>query len=294
MKRMIAVICAVMMLAAAVFAGPVMAAEEDLTGTWNIQGMNQGGLEVDASFLSVMGIKYVLTLNEDGSCTMDMGDTVSEGTWSMDGTEGTITIDGDEAVLKLEEDGTLSVISEGQTLFFGHDEAQGLNAELAPALEDPKPEDFEGDWDATIYVAFGIPLPLTQLGAEIHLIIQDGKAAVSEIVKNPEKDGEITDSMDIEFNTEFQEDKTLYVDFNGENILAKIGMEADGIILTLHEDGRMSGTIPGMDDAMNQLGSLFQTGDGNENSDDGGSSGGMSMDMYLILERAEAGTPEAE
>ena len=132
------------------------------------------------------------------------------------------------------------------------------------------------------------------MGAEVSLSIEDGKALVSETVVNLEDRSEIIDSMEKEFPAALEEDGSVYIDFEGEKILDKIGMEASGVYLTLHEDGRISATTPEIREATETLKALSE---GSENTsaegaegagtESSGDSAGMSMDTYLILEKAE-------
>lgn len=305
MKRIIAIVFAVIMLFTAAFAGPVFAeGEEDLTGVWNIQSMEQGGMKMEGALLSLMGMEVTLTLNEDGTTTMAMNGESKDGTWTFDGKEG--ILDYGEAQLPFNvEEGILSVVQEGMTMNMSRDDAGNADAELAPAVTDPELADFNGTWNAVSYVALGIPIPLETMGANITLIIEDGKIAVSglftgtgegeEAEEAEEAEEETAQTLDVVFDAELKEDGVLYLDFAGSDILGQIGMEASGINLTLHEDGRMSGRIPEVTEALSSLSTLTEetgdaeaegTGDSGADSE-GGSSGSESMDMYLILEKAE-------
>ena len=305
MKKTIAVLLAVFVMTMSVFAGLTFAAEnEDLIGEWHIKSAIMDGTEVDASILSLIGMDMILTLNEDGSATMDMMSEIQEGTWTGAGTEGTLSFgeEGNEIPFTVEDE-TLTIEQEGQSMVFGKDAAQFSGVDLAPAVTDAKAEDFNGVWNATTYVMFGIPLPIATYGVEITLTIEDGKAAVSEVLKDMSNNSEVTDTIEFEFATQMQDDGTLYVDFGGEPVLDQIGgMEASGVNLTLHEDGRLSGHIPEADEALASLAELSETVE-NTNAEeaepdteaadteaDGSSSGdssSLSLEMYLILEKAE-------
>lgn len=307
MKKIIAIVFAVIMLFTAAFAGPVFAeGEDDLTGVWNIQSMEQGGMKMEGALLSLMGMEVTLTLNEDGTAALTMNGESKEGTWTVDGVEG--ILDFGEAQLPFTVgEGTLSIEQDGMTMNMSRDDAGNADAELAPAVTDPKLADFNGTWNAVSYVALGIPIPLETMGANITLIIEDGKIAVSglftgtgegeeaEAEEAAEAEEETAQTLDVVFDAELKEDGVLYLDFAGSDILGQIGMEASGINLTLHEDGRMSGRIPEVTEALSSLSTLTEetgdaeaegTGDSSADSE-GGSSGSESMDMYLILEKAE-------
>ena len=294
MKKIIAILLAVLMLAATALAGTAMAAEkEDFIGEWHIKSMKQGAIEMDASLLAAMGQSATLTLNEDGTATLTMNEQSQEGTWAADGSEGTVLF-GAENVITL-EDGLLTVGNEeaGTVMVFSKEAAEAVDLTLGEAIEDAQLSDFDGKWNAIVYVAFGTPLPLSIMGADISITIGDGKVAVFEKVTDLET-GEITDTMEKEFSAEIQEGGKLYVDFGGDNILEKIGMEASGISLTLHEGGRLSGTTPEIEEAVNTLRILSEgtentSAEEAEGTEDGeaGESDDYSLDTYIILEKAE-------
>lgn len=280
MKRTIAVVTAVLMLVTLLLTGTVMAADqEELVGEWHIKNMKQGSVEMDASLLAAFGQDMVLTLNEDGTATQNMSGEIQEGTWSLDGEEGVIVF-GTEAPFVL-KDGDLVIGTEDVTMTFSKEEAEAYDTTLAPAVEDTELSDFDGEWNATVYVALGAPLPLSVAGAEITLVIEEGKVTVFETVMDLNS-GEVVDSMEIEFAAELEDDGTLFIDFDGENILEKIGMEASGISLTLHEDGRMSGTTPEILKAVETLRALSEA-----NGTSASGEAGLSVETYLLLERAE-------
>ena len=297
MKRFTAIICAAVMLTAYVFAGAAFAAEkEDIVGTWYIKSMVEAGIEIDASTLSAMGMSMTLTLNEDGTAVMEMtGQDAEEGTWSF---EDSVLIFEVETPFTV-EDGLLTMSTDSESAIFSREAAEAVDASLAPAVADPEAEDFEGDWNATNYVALGIPMPLAMGGIKISVTIKDGKAFLHEDIIDLNNGGEVTESKDMEFETSMQDDGTLYVDFNGEDVLGQIGMEASGVNLTLHEDGRISATSPEIIETLAALAALSaelsasaeedaEAAPAEETEDSGESdSGSYSLEMYLILEKAE-------
>ena len=299
MKRITAIICAAVMLAASVFAGTAFAAEkEDIAGTWYISKMVQSGIEMDASSIAAMGMNMILTLNEDGTAVMEMSGSLEEaeeGTWSFE--DGIIDF-GAEMTYTF-EDGLLSLAQDDALIVFSREAAEAAAVSLAPAVADPKAEDFEGDWNANYYVAMGISMPLVMGGVKISVTIKDGKAFLHEEIIDLNNGGEITESKDMEFDATLEDDGTLYIDFNGEDVLDAIGMEASGVNLTMHEDGRISATSPEINEAIEALAALAaevsasseedaQAAQTEESEETGESdSGSYSLEMYLILEKAE-------
>ena len=324
MKKMIAVLVAVLMLTVTAFAGTALAAGEgDLAGVWYIQSMKQGGMDLDGSILSSLGLTMTLTLNEDGTATMEATgqEQVQKGTWKCDGTTGTITFgtdltfeaDGDTLILT-QPDTTVEEGAEPQVLVFGKEPPAASVPTLAPAVENPQVSDFNGAWNVSTYVAFGLPLPLGMTGAQLSMTIQDGKAAVTAVAKDLNT-GETTASVEKEYTAELKDDGTLFIDFGDEEVLAVLRMQGNSISLTLREDGKMSGEIPALTEAMKALSEMSAEsenteaeqaesaepaetadaaadataeGDSAGDSADGSSSSGESaMDIYLIFEKTE-------
>lgn len=321
MKKMIAVLVAVLMLTVTAFAGTALAAGEgDLAGVWYIQSMKQGGMDLDGSILSSLGLTMTLTLNEDGTATMEATgqEQVQKGTWKCDGTTGTITfgtdltfeVDGDTIILT-QPDTTVEEGAEPQVLVFGKEPPAASVPTLAPAVKNPQLSDFNGTWNVSTYVAFGIPMPLGMMGAQLSMTIQDGKAAVTAVAKDLNT-GETTSSVEKEYTAELKDDGTLFIDFGDEEVLAALQMQGTSISLTLREDGIMSGEIPALTEAMKALSEMSAEsenteaeqaesaepaadtadasaeGDSAGDSADGSSSSGESaMDIYLIFEKTE-------
>lgn len=104
-------------LAAALVLGPILAGcapqvdTENYVGSWELAYGSEEGLDTDTIALAKsMGSSVVLTLNEDGTGSIDMYGDVSTLTWTASSdTEGDIKIEGSsDATMKL-EDGNLSI-----------------------------------------------------------------------------------------------------------------------------------------------------------------------------------------
>jgi len=204
-----------------------------------------------------MGMDFVLTLNEDGSATMSMMDGPSDGSWSFDGSKGILSFNDSPAEFTV-EDGALIISNEDNSMTFTRDAAAAVS--LAPAVADAELEDFNGEWKGTYYMAVGIPMPLSMMGAVVNVTIEDGTVSLAAEVPSTEStdeeegDGESrTVSVESEFTAELQEDGTLFVDFEGEDVLGGIGLNGSGAILTLHEDGKISCTTPEIIEGMKTL-----------------------------------------
>ena len=176
MKKTIALLLALMMACLVSFA---CAADADplYTGEWYLKTMSQGDQTMD---VAALGMKGVLTLNADGTCSMTgMGDDVT-GTWKdeADKNKITVTLDGTNADVML-SDGELTV-SAGDTSMVFTREASAA-AEEAAIKADAAAEEFNGEWECIALGVGGMKLDATT-----------AKAAGQELPKLTFKDGSIS------------------------------------------------------------------------------------------------------
>lgn len=289
MKKRIVLLLAAMMVSALISV-PVMAEEADLAGTWYALSMEQDGMQMDASVLAAMGMSITMTLNEDGTAVLAMGDQETECTW-----EGqTLITEANELPMEL-NDGELTIDQNGAIMIFSKEAPEITEFSMAPAVEDPELSDFNGSWNTVTYVMLGIPMPI-KLGAstEINLQIEDGKVAYTEMIYDLNtSSSEPTETIEKEFTATLEDGGILFVDFNEETVLSHILSGSSGIRLTLHEDGKLSGEIPELTETMEMFAAMSQ---GEENTDaeaadeagsSGGSSSGEALSAYLVFEKAE-------
>lgn len=291
MKKLTAILIAVMMTAA-MLAGAVTAAETDVTGIWYALSMEQDGIEMDAATLASMGMTITLTLNEDGTASLEMYGQAQEGTWTDS------MIEFQDSPIPFEVvDGQLRIAQEGFSILFGREMPEALDTSLAPAVEHPEPGDFNGSWSAAVYIFFGMPLPVQMMGTDFSMDIQDGTVLFTETDYDLENNNEVTGTIEETFTAVLEDAGTLFVDFAGEEVLTKIGVTGSGIRLTLHEDGRISASIPELDETMEMLAALSadsesteaeaEAADGADEEEGGSSSGEGSLSAYFILMPAE-------
>ena len=86
---------------------------DNFVGTWEVSGMVSDGQPYSADDLQAMkdmGMNIILTLNEDGSATIDMFGEILNGSWDCASeTDGTLTFEGDSVSITV-SDGTLTFI----------------------------------------------------------------------------------------------------------------------------------------------------------------------------------------
>ena len=287
MKRKIAICIAAIMAAALIYV-PVMADGEDLAGTWYAQSMEQDGSIIDGSVMAAMGMSVTLTLNEDGTAALSMADQENTCTW-----EGTSLIMEDHTVPMEVADGTLTIDQNGAKMVFTKEPPKAADTSLAPVIENPELSDFDGTWNAVTYYAFGLPLPIKiSMGSDFTMVIKEGNVAYTERIYDLNNNSKLTETIEKEFTAKLDENGTLFVDFNGEEVLKNVVPGSSGIRLTLHEGDTLSGEIPELTETMEMIAAMSQ-GDENseaetaEGSSDGSSSGDMEMSAYIIFEKAE-------
>ena len=295
MKKLTALLAAFVMMFALI-TGSAMASEEDLTGIWYCELMEQDGQVVDGATMASMGMVTTVTLNEDGSAVLSMSGVDTEGTW----TDGAIEINGNSVPFEI-NDGKMTIGDTENTMILGREEPVPVDLTMAPAVEDPELSDLNGTWNVTSYVAMGLSLPLkTVSGIDVSIDFQDGTAVYKETDYDTETHTEVTGTIELEIPAEIDEDGTIFLDFGGEKALESISPGASGIRLTLHEDGRISGEIPELNETLEMLKGYSEAvqnesaeeAEGTEAEEEGGSSGGSSsgeemFTAFFIFEKAE-------
>ena len=137
-KTILAILIAAAMMVTTLYVG---ADEENLEGVWYVESISQDGQTLDGTALSAMGMNMVLTLNSDGTATLDAMGTKNVGTWTSD---GTINLN-DSDVPYTFEDGALTLEQDGQVVKFSRESAETEPFTLAPAVENPELIDYDGE-----------------------------------------------------------------------------------------------------------------------------------------------------
>lgn len=222
MKKVLCGILAIMMMLSLICAG-AMAEAADLTGEW---------------YASVYGITMKMTLNADGSYTMEMsmeGEEPMDGTWEFDGAalvmdkgtedEASLNYDAEANSLCMEQDGIEFVFTREMPEAF----------EAAPVRADASLEEFAGTWACTLVSLMGMQAAPEELGVNLGLSI-DG-ATVALTLEN------FVDSVEVTLEGAFA-DGALTVTLPTES-----EYEDDTVFtLQLLEDGSMSASSLMMDE----------------------------------------------
>lgn len=283
-KTILAIMIATVMMATAMCVG---ASEENLEGVWYLGNISQDGQTLDADILSSMGMNMVLTLNSDGTATLDAMGTKNEGFWTAD---GTININDSDVPYTL-QDGNLILEQDGQVMKFSREAAETDAFSLAPAVENPELNDFDGEWKAVLMVSVGIQIPMDMVSSDISLVVENGKVILSKSIVDQTNGGEVLETMEVECDSDFIEDSELYVDFDGADVFRNYQLEkCEGMYLTLHEDGKMSGVLPDMDSGES---SGESSADQNESADDTTDGEEDVLGTYLVFERVTAASEES-
>lgn len=222
MKKILCGILAIMMMLSLICAS-AMAEAADLTGEW---------------YASVYGITMKMTLNADGSYTMEMsmeGEEPMDGTWEFDGAvlvmdkgtedEASLSYDAEANSLCMEQDGIEFVFTREMPEAF----------EAAPVRADASLEEFAGTWACTLVSLMGMQAAPEELGVNLGLSI-DG-ATVALTLEN------FVDSVEVTLEGAFA-DGALTVTLPTES-----EYEDDTVFtLQLLEDGSMSASSLMMDE----------------------------------------------
>lgn len=282
-KTILAIMIATVMLATAMYVG---AAEENIEGVWYVESISQDGQTLDADILSSMGMNMVLTLNSDGTATLDAMGTKNEGIWTAD---GIINMNDSDVPYTL-QDGSLILEQDGQVMKFSREAAETDTFSLAPAVENPELRDFDGEWKAVLMVSAGIQIPMDMVSSDICLSVEDGKVILIKSIVDQTNGGEVLETMEVECNSDFTDDGTLHVDFNGADVFRNYDFTiCKDMYLTLREDGKMSGVLPDMDSGES---SGESSAEQNESADDTTDGEEDALGTYLVFEKVTSVSEE--
>ena len=191
----------------------------DFTGTW---------------YTRMYGVEIVFVLNEGGAYTVSfsaMGEAEeSEGTWEV--TSAGVVFDKgteDEVVLTYDaQANSLTGMISGMELVFTREPVAAF--ELAPARSDAAPEEYDGQWAATILCLGDVQVKPQEFQFELRLTVEDGQSILTLVV-----DGE---SAELSIVPEFS-DGAMILTIEEED-----GSAAYTIVCQMLEDGSMSVTFP--------------------------------------------------
>jgi len=228
MRKILSLVLALCMALALV---PALAESAELTGAWYAATMSQGETTLE---LAALGMQMTLTLNEDGTATMDMsGEDLKEGTWKATDTGVDVTIDGSTVSGTL-ADGELSLAKDGQTILFNREAPKAI--EFAEARTDTTLEEFNGTYEVA-YVATGeayIPADMAaSLGMTLPKItIENGKLSAENLETDVAGIGTMLNLLGTQ--TMELKDGSLVLEITAEGVQGSTGINA-----TLLKDGML-------------------------------------------------------
>ena len=165
MKKILCDILAIMMMLSLLCAG-ALAEAADITGDW---------------YASVYGIVMTMTLNADGSYTMEMsmeGEEPMDGVWEFDGAalvmdkgtdlEASLSYDAEANSISMEQDGIEFLFTREMPKAF----------EAAPVRADASLEEFAGTWACTLVSVMGMQAAPEELGVNLGLSIDGASVAL--------------------------------------------------------------------------------------------------------------------
>ena len=162
MKKMFSMLLTAAMILAMLCCG-AFAEAADVTGEW---------------YGSLFGMVMTMTLNEDGTYVMDMGDDdPADGTWRLDGDSLIMDEDSDDGLVFAYDGESLYAEAEGIEFLFTREPVEVFEA--APARTDAALEEFAGDWSCTLVSMMGMQMPPEMAEIEMALSIEGETATMT-------------------------------------------------------------------------------------------------------------------
>lgn len=163
MKKMLSMLLTAAMILAVLCCG-AFAEAADITGEW---------------YGSLFGVAMTLTVNEDGTYMMDMGDDdPATGEWRLDG-ETMIMDEGTEEEIPFAYDGEslYADMGDGYEFLFTREPVEAFAP--AAARTDAAIEEFAGDWTCTLVSLMGMQMSPEVAEVEVALTIDGENVALS-------------------------------------------------------------------------------------------------------------------
>ena len=192
---------------------------KDVVGTWYVNGLSMDG--ENTFHPEMMGMEITFNFTEDGkgemTNAMEYSDPeVEEMEWKIDGDKVLITKN-DETVEGEYSDGTISMDADGMYFIMNQEKEEYEPYVPGNAVEEPKLEDFNGEWKSTLMDAFGMQMP-TAAGlsdVEMTISISDGKASLvmieSAVETKVDLEGDLEgNALILKSTTEKEEDSESY------------------------------------------------------------------------------------
>ena len=163
MKKMFSMLLTAAMILAMLCCG-AFAEAADVTGEW---------------YGSLFGMVMTMTLNEDGTYTIEMdGEEPDDGAWKLDGEELILDADSDdEIVFAYDGESLYADMGEGIEFLFTREPVEVFEA--APARTDAALEEFAGDWSCTLVSMMGMQMPPEMAEIEMSLSIEGETATMT-------------------------------------------------------------------------------------------------------------------
>ena len=162
MKKILSVLLVLAMVLSMSFAAAEAA---DMTGEW---------------YAALYGIPLTLTLNEDGTYSMDMSaigeEEPTEGTWEL--TDGNVIMDKDtEQETSAPYDAETNTFTVQEMFVFGREPVEVFTP--AAVRADAAKEEFNGEWAAVQVSIFGMTIDPADAGMDMGLTIADDSISMS-------------------------------------------------------------------------------------------------------------------
>jgi len=161
---------------------PVAPAEGGTAGVWNAFRAEADGMMMDKAALESYGLLIKLTLNEDGTGSLEMEGEAGEISWSESDGAVEIAVDGDSMTMTINADGTLAGDFGGVIIVFakeGSEPPVETPSNTSAAAVSGTAEDFIGAWNCTLMNVEGVLLNPADIGINMVLVInEDGTCSL--------------------------------------------------------------------------------------------------------------------
>ncbi|MBQ8506788.1 MAG: hypothetical protein IJ466_05105 [Clostridia bacterium] len=175
MKKLISAVLALMLVLSALCGA--MAEVVDVTGEWFLTAIKMGEAAMDPAGL---GMEITMTLNADGSASLNALGVETAGSWAQEGEKYILTDEEGPMEFTLVNGALESAADEsGFVMVFEKEKAEAAPA--AAVRTGVSVEDFNGSWDATETEMLGMRVPVEMAGVFMNLNIENGHVTLTTV-----------------------------------------------------------------------------------------------------------------
>ena len=215
--------------------------ESDILGTWYLNGMSMGGEQVIHP--GALNMEMTIEFKEGGkmeSIFSSYGEESKDTEWKIEDDKLFIT-NADETKECEYSDGTITVTDDGTKMILNREKEEYEPYVPGAVVENPKLEEFEGDWNCVLMDMFGMQMPVgaETTGFEMMISIADGKASLLMIEGDTETNVELAGEVEgnalvLKATSEKEEDPESYSMFSTD--VMRFNLLDDGYLCLADDD----------------------------------------------------------